>query len=95
VPFYNSTKNTALLLKRCIFYESGTYHSVQFSVICLYPYTDTLKLGPYSQHIIFIVTYELTQEARVLYGTRLERLTRDKHFNLLDLFVSYKENEVM
>jgi hypothetical protein len=41
VSFYNSPKNIALLLKRCIFYESGTYYSVQFSVICLYPYTET------------------------------------------------------
>ncbi len=33
--------------------------------------------GPYSQHYIFIVTYESAQLARVLHNTRLERLSND------------------
>jgi hypothetical protein len=52
-------------------------------------------LGPYSQHFIFIVTYEQTLKARVLYTTKLERLGGYKHSSLLDLFVSYEENEVL
>ncbi len=31
--------------------------------------------GPYSQHIIFIVTYEATQEARMLHNISLQRLS--------------------
>jgi hypothetical protein len=28
----------------------------------------------------------------MLYNTKLKRLSSDKHYNLLDLFVSYEEN---
>jgi hypothetical protein len=31
----------------------------------------------------------------VLYYTRLVKMFRDKHSSLLDLFVSYEENEVL
>jgi hypothetical protein len=37
------------------------------------------KLGPYSQHFIFFVTYELKQYSRMLHYTRLERPARDEH----------------
>ncbi len=52
-------------------------------------------LVPYSQHYIFFVTYKLAHKARLLHNTKLERLTSDKHSNLLCQFQSYKENEVL
>jgi hypothetical protein len=45
--------------------------------------------------MIFSVTYEWVQGARVLHYTRLERLARDKHSDLLGTFISYEENEVL
>jgi hypothetical protein len=48
----------------------------------------------YSQHFIFIVTYEWAQWVRVLHYTRLKRLAKDKLSSLLDPFVSYKENKL-
>jgi hypothetical protein len=49
-------------------------------------------LEPYSQHFIFFLTYEYFQQARVLDYTRPEKLTSDKHSNLLRPFVSNKES---
>ncbi len=51
--------------------------------------------GPYSQHFIFFVTYELAIITTVLHYTKLERLAMDKHSSLLGIFVSYEENEVL
>jgi len=45
--------------------------------------------------LVFIVTYELAQKARVFHTTRLERLASNKHSNLLGLFVSYDDKEVL
>jgi hypothetical protein len=50
--------------------------------------------APYSKHLIFFVTYEWGQLARVLRNTRLERLAMDRHSSLLSPFISYKENKV-
>ncbi len=47
----------------------------------------------YSQHFIFIVTYECAQMIRTLHNTRLDRLERDKHSNLFGPFESYKDNK--
>jgi hypothetical protein len=46
-----------------------------------------------SQHLIFFVTYEWAQYARVLIYTRPERLASNKHSGLSGLFISYEENE--
>jgi hypothetical protein len=35
----------------------------------------------YSHHLIFFVTYELAQKARLLHNTKLERLASDKPGN--------------
>ncbi len=35
-----------------------------------------MLLGPYTQHFIFFVTFELSQQARVLHYSGLERLIR-------------------
>jgi hypothetical protein len=46
---------------------------------------DNLKtkyLGPYSQHFIFFVTYELTHRARVFNYSRLEMLVKEKYSSL-------------
>jgi hypothetical protein len=44
--------------------------------------------------IISFVTYQRAHQDRVFtLHTRLERLDREKHYNLLGTFVSYKENE--
>jgi hypothetical protein len=50
---------------------------------------------PYSQHSIFLVTYELSKLARPFHNTMLERLTNAKHSNLLSQFVNFEENEVL
>jgi hypothetical protein len=42
----------------------------------------------------FLCNLRMTQLARVLHYTRLQRLPSEKHSNLLDLSVSYKENEI-
>ncbi len=52
-----------------------------------------MSQGMYSQHFILFVTYELTQRARVLNYSRLEKLVREKHSSLLEQFVSYEKNE--
>jgi len=51
-------------------------------------HTVTKVSGKYSQHLIFFVTYELAQQARVLYETRLERLASGEQSNLLGPFIS-------
>ncbi len=56
---------------------------------------QSCEQGPYSQHSIFFITYESAQKARVFHNTMLERLTSDKHSNLLGQFLSYEENEVL
>jgi hypothetical protein len=43
--------------------------------------------GPYSQLIIFFITYEWVQYVKVLQFNKLERLVRDKHFILWGPFV--------
>jgi len=43
---------------------------------------------PYSQLIIFFITYEWVQYVRVLQFNKLERLVGDKHFSLWGPFVS-------
>ncbi len=50
---------------------------------------------PYSQHLIFFITYECAQLARVLDYATSERLANDKHSSLLGPFVNYEENEVL
>ncbi len=52
-------------------------------------------LGPYSQHFILFVTYELAQQDRVLHYNRMEILGRDKYSSLLGPFTSYAKNEVL
>jgi len=44
---------------------------------------ESASLAPYSQHFIFIVTYEWDQHVRVFHYTGLERLVREKHSRLL------------
>ncbi len=46
-------------------------------------------------NFIFFATYESAQKARLFDNTKLERLTGDKHSNLLGQFQSYEENEVL
>jgi hypothetical protein len=43
----------------------------------------------------FFVTYKLVQYDRVSHNTKLERFARNKDSGLLDLFVSYEENDVL
>ncbi len=50
---------------------------------------------PYSQYLIFFVTYEWAQHAKVLHCTRLERLANGKHSRLLGPLLSYGEEEVL
>jgi hypothetical protein len=52
-------------------------------------------LGPYWQHIVLFVTYKLTQYSRALHNIRLQRLSSVKCSNLLVLFLSYDEKEVL
>ncbi len=51
----------------------------------------------YSQHSIFFVTYESAQWVRLFHNTKLERLTCDKHSNLLAAgqFLNYEWNKVL
>jgi len=51
--------------------------------------------GQYSEHFIFFQTYQWAQQAGSLHYTRLARLARSKHSNLLGPFVSYNVNEVL
>jgi hypothetical protein len=46
---------------------------------------------PFFQHLIFFVTYELAQKARVLHISWVEMFVRDKHTSLLDPFISYEK----
>ncbi len=48
-------------------------------------------LGPYSQQLIFFVSYTWANNL-VLHYAGLERLARDKHYSFLSPFVSYEEN---
>jgi hypothetical protein len=43
--------------------------------------------------LIFFVTLEWTQKARVLCYTTMESLVRDKHSSLLGPFISYEEKK--
>ncbi len=52
-------------------------------------------LGLYLHHLIFFVTYEWAQQARVLQYTWPERVASEKHTKLLGPFISYKENRVL
>ncbi len=49
----------------------------------------------FSINIYFFVTNKITQKARVLHYTRLEKLAKDDNSNLLDPFQSNKESEVL
>jgi hypothetical protein len=51
--------------------------------------------GPYSQHLIFFLSYKWAQKARALHDYRLKRLTSDKHSSLLRAFIRCKDNEVL
>ncbi len=51
-------------------------------------------MGPYSQHFIVFLMYNVPNKLECYFNTRLERLHRDKHFSLLGPFISYIENEV-
>jgi hypothetical protein len=51
--------------------------------------------GQYSQCFIFFVTYKLTQKARVLNYSWLEKLVREKPSSILEQFVSYAKNEAL
>ncbi len=48
---------------------------------------EILSLGLYLQHI-FLLTYVLTQRAKVLHYTSIERLARVNHCGLLGSFLS-------
>ncbi len=49
----------------------------------------TKKLVPYSQPSIFFVNRPSNLDSSI---TQLERLTSDKHYNLLGQFLRYEEN---
>jgi hypothetical protein len=51
--------------------------------------------GPYPQHLIFSLVMKGSNKLVVLYYTKQENHSRDKHSSLLGLFVSYEENEVL
>jgi len=57
--------------------------------------TKILPQVPYSQHIIFFMTYKWPKKALVLHYARLERYSIDKQSNLLGQFVGYEENELL
>jgi hypothetical protein len=40
--------------------------------------------------LIFFITYEWAQYARMIHYNKLERLVGDEHSSLLDIFVSYE-----
>jgi hypothetical protein len=50
---------------------------------------------PYSEHIVFFVTYKWTLQAKSLHFSRLDRLAMDKRSGLLGPFVHYEENKVL
>ncbi len=52
-------------------------------------------VGSYLQHFILFVTFECDHYAGVLHYQRLQMLARDKHSNLLDPFVIYRENKAL
>ncbi len=54
----------------------------------------TLDPWPYSQHIIFLLTYDYFQQARVLDYIRLEKFDSDQHSSLTGPFVTFEENKV-
>jgi hypothetical protein len=51
--------------------------------------------GPYSQHLIFFVSYESSQYGRVLHYITLERVASNKYSILLGQFVSHEGNKVL
>jgi len=66
------------------------------STNCLsFTVTKMENQGPYSQHFIFFVNYEWTQQARVLHFARMGRVARVKRFCLLGPFICCKENKVL
>ncbi len=50
---------------------------------------------PYSQHIIFLVTYAWAQQVRALEYFRLDWFVSLKHSSLLGALVNYEENNVL
>jgi hypothetical protein len=48
--------------------------------------------GPYSQQLMFFITCEWGQKAKVFHYTTLEILASDKHSSLLGPFASSKDN---
>jgi hypothetical protein len=52
--------------------------------------TKFIVQATYSQHFIFLVTFELTHQAIVLHYIRLEMLVSNKHSSLLSSLVSYE-----
>jgi hypothetical protein len=50
--------------------------------------------GPYSQHFIFFLTYELAQKASVILH-QATRFSSDKPSSLFGAFISYEQNEVL
>ncbi len=70
-----------------------TKHSSLLGAFVSYEENEVLWIQaqvPYSQHSIFFIIYELAQQVRLFRTTKLERLTSDKHFNLLGQFLSYE-----
>jgi hypothetical protein len=52
-------------------------------------------MGPYSQHFIFFVTYELSQSARVFVTSKPFQPNVMEYSCLLGQLVSYEENKVL
>jgi hypothetical protein len=54
------------------------------------------KMFVFKQLITYLkCTVPFAQQARLLDNIELEKLAGDKHSNLLGLFISYEENEVL
>ncbi len=51
------------------------------------------RLGPYSQHFIYLVANEWASQARVFHYNRLPSIAMEKHSSLSDPFASYEEKE--
>ncbi len=71
---------------------SSDKHSSLLGVFVSYYENVTFRLlpqGPYSQHLIVILTYKWAQYARVLHYTMIKKLSGDKHASLLGAFVGY------
>jgi hypothetical protein len=61
----------------------------------LYHIKIVTNLGPYTQHFIFFVTYELAQYDWVSYYISTDEIVMDKNSSFLDSFVSYEEIDVL